>query len=74
MGRQLDRVEQRLDELASLVGSIAWYYEETLDQIAFIDQRLAAIERKLEIETEPRAEPSPRVQGPKARPPPYDSQ
>jgi hypothetical protein len=51
MSRQLDRLEQKVDELTARIGSMAWYYEETLDQLAFIDQRLEAIEMNLGIGT-----------------------
>ena len=51
MSRQLDRIEQRLDELTSMVGAVAWYFEEAMDYLAILDQEILLIEDKLGIET-----------------------
>ncbi len=51
MSRQLDRIEQRLDELTSLVGSVAWYFEEAMDYLAILDREILQIEERLGIES-----------------------
>lgn len=50
MSKQLDRIEEKLDELNKLVGSVAWYFEETLDYLAVLDQELLLVQEKLGIE------------------------
>ncbi len=61
MSKQLDRIEQRLEEVTSLVGGIAWYFEEAMDYLAVIDEEILLIEEKLGI-------PSSRAKG---SPPPH---
>jgi len=61
LSKQLDRIEQRLEELTSLVGGIAWYFEEAMDYLAVIDEEILLIEEKLGI-------PSSRARG---SPPPH---
>jgi hypothetical protein len=51
MSRQLDRIEQRLDELTSMVGAVAWYFEEAMDYLAILDQEILLIEEHLGIES-----------------------
>ena len=51
MSRQLDRIEQRLEELTSMVGAIAWYFEEAMDYLAVLDEEILLIEEKLGIES-----------------------
>ena len=51
MSKQLDRIEQKLDELNKLVGSVAWYFEEALDYLAVLDQELLLVEEKLGVES-----------------------
>ena len=51
MSKQLDRIEEKLDELNKLVGSVAWYFEEAMDYFAILDQELLLIENKLGIES-----------------------
>lgn len=51
MSRQLDRIEQRLEELTSMVGAIAWYFEEAMDYLAVLDEEILLIEDKLGIES-----------------------
>ena len=51
LSKQLDRIEEKLDELNKLVGSVAWYFEEAMDYLAVLDQELLLIEDKLGIES-----------------------
>lgn len=51
MSRQLDRIEERLEELTSLVGAVAWYFEEAMDYLAILDQEILQIEERLGIES-----------------------
>jgi hypothetical protein len=51
MSKQLDRIEEKLDELNKLVGSVAWYFEEALDYLAVLDQELLLVEEKLGVES-----------------------
>ncbi len=51
MSKQLDRIEEKLDDLNKLVGSVAWYFEEAMDYLAILDQELLLIEDKLGIES-----------------------
>jgi len=72
LNKQLDRIEQRLEELTSLVGGIAWYFEEAMDYLAVIDEEILLIEEKLGIPSS-RAKGSPpphHHRGPPPEPPP----
>jgi hypothetical protein len=51
MSKQLDRIEEKLDELNKLVGSVAWYFEEAMDYLAVLDEEILLIEDKLGIES-----------------------
>ncbi len=51
MSKQLDRIEEKLDELNKLVGSVAWYFEEAMDYLAVLDQEILLIEEKLGVES-----------------------
>jgi len=51
LSKQLDRIEHRLDELTSMVGAIAWYFEEAMDYLAILDEEILLIEEKLGIES-----------------------
>jgi hypothetical protein len=52
LSKQLDRIEQRLEELTQLVGSIAWYYGETMDYLAVLDEEIMLIQGSLGIQTD----------------------
>ncbi|UCC93334.1 MAG: hypothetical protein JSW25_01290 [Thermoplasmata archaeon] len=72
MSKQLDRIEQRLEELTSMVGAIAWYFEEAMDYLAVLDEEILLIEERLGIKST-RIRPVPRPPGHTgagARPPP----
>lgn len=49
MSRQLERNEQQLEDLTSMVGAIAWYFEEAMDYLAVLDEEIMLIEEKLGI-------------------------
>jgi hypothetical protein len=51
MSKQLDRIERRIDELTSMVGAVAWYFEEAMDYLAILDQEILLIEEHLGMET-----------------------
>ena len=70
MSKQLDRVEDRLNELNQMVGGLTWYFEEALDFLAILEAKVNRIEMKLGIEPEelpppePRRRPAPSHRGP----------
>jgi hypothetical protein len=49
LSKQLDRIEQQLEELTSMVGAIAWYFEEAMDYLAVLDEEILLIEERLGI-------------------------
>jgi hypothetical protein len=47
----MDRIENRLEELTSMVGAIAWYFEEAMDYLAVLDEEILLIEERLGIKS-----------------------
>jgi hypothetical protein len=62
LSKQLDRIEQRLEDLTSMVGAIAWYFEEAMDYLAVLDEEILLIEERLGIPST-RSGPLPRPPG-----------
>jgi hypothetical protein len=66
LSKQLDRLEEKMEEMSSLIGSVAWYFEEAMDYLAILDEEITRIQEHLGIESSRHGQPPGRI----ARPPP----